>query len=106
MVRFLMDQLADPGLTAKRMFGGHGIYSGGRMFALVYDGQVYIKVSDDEAARSERPVFSPQSGKTFPTFREVSADELEDAEALASLAARAQAAIEASGGRRGSRKRI
>ena len=91
-VQFLLDQLNDPGVEAKRMFGGHGIYRDGGMFALVYDDAVYMKFSEEEAATSERPAFSPRPGQTFRTFREISADELEDPARLAELARNAQRA--------------
>ncbi|HEX2195586.1 MAG TPA: TfoX/Sxy family protein [Actinomycetota bacterium] len=92
MVTFLLDQLDDPAVSARPMFGGHGVYRDGRMFALVYDETVYVKVSDEEANTSDRPPFRPRPNQTFPTFREVSADELEDQETLRDMAARAQAA--------------
>ena len=34
-------------VTARRMFGGHGLYHAGVMFALVADGQLYLKVDDE-----------------------------------------------------------
>ena len=34
------------GVSARRMFGGHGIYKDGLMFALVADEQLYLKVDD------------------------------------------------------------
>lgn len=34
-------------VTAKRMFGGHGIYHAGVMFALLADAQLYLKVDDE-----------------------------------------------------------
>lgn len=92
MVDYLLDQLDDPAISARRMFGGHGIYRDGRMFALVYDETVYVKVSEEEARTSDRPPFRPRPNQTFPTFREVSADELESPQALRELAARGQAA--------------
>ena len=92
MATFLFEQLGDTSVRARRMFGGQGIYRNGRMFALVYDEVVYMKVSDDEAKTSERPPFSPSPDRTFPTFREVTADELEDRAVLARLAEEAQRA--------------
>ena len=91
-VRFLLDQLDDPAVSSKAMFGGHGIYREGLMFALVYDGTVYMKTSEEEAKVSERPAFRPRAGQTFRTFRELSAEELEDAGTLASLAEKARRA--------------
>ncbi len=38
-------------VTARRMFGGHGIYHAGVMFALIADGTLYLKV--DEESRTE-----------------------------------------------------
>src|SRR5574343_1959760 len=37
-------------VSAKRMFGGHGIYHAGVMFALIADGQLYLKVDDQSRA--------------------------------------------------------
>ena len=37
-------------VTARRMFGGHGIYHAGVMFALISDGTLYLKV--DQESRS------------------------------------------------------
>ncbi len=95
MVRYLLDQLEDDSVTARTMFGGHGIYRDGRMFGLVYDGTVYMKVTPEEAARSDRPPFQPDARRTFPTFRQVPADELEDRTALADLTKKAQQAARA-----------
>lgn len=91
-VQHLIDQLRDDAVTSRSMFGGQGVYKAGRMFALVYDGAVYMKFSDETADESGRPAFSPSEGKIFRTFRQVSAEELDDPGALASLAAEAYAA--------------
>jgi DNA transformation protein and related proteins len=32
-----------PELTTRAMFGGHGIYSGGRIFAILVDGEIHLK---------------------------------------------------------------
>lgn len=37
--------------SARRMFGGYGLYGDGLMFALVFDGRLYLKV--DDATKSE-----------------------------------------------------
>ncbi len=34
-------------VTARRMFGGHGIYHAGLMFALISDGTLYLKVDSE-----------------------------------------------------------
>ena len=92
MVQYLLDQLDDPSVSERAMFGGHGIYRDGRMFALVYDGTVYMKVSDEEAKTSDRAPFQPPTGQTIRTFREIGAEELEDRGLLAALVERAQRA--------------
>ena len=51
-VEFLHEVFADFGpITARRMFGGWGLYHGGLMFALVKDGRLYLKA--DEATRHQ-----------------------------------------------------
>ena len=51
-VTYLLEQLAPVGeVSAKRMFGGWGIYHGGRMFGLVAGETLYLKV--DHASRAE-----------------------------------------------------
>lgn len=41
------DLMADiDGVTAKRMFGGRGVYKDGVMFAIISDDVLYFKVSD------------------------------------------------------------
>ena len=50
-VEFVLSQLALTGnCRARAMFGGHGIYQGDTMFAVIADGRLYLKV--DELTRS------------------------------------------------------
>lgn len=45
LVEYLLELLAPlPGVTAKRMFGGYGIFRDGLMFGLVADDTLYLKV--------------------------------------------------------------
>lgn len=44
---------ADGAVSARRMFGGAGIFSGGVMFALVADGVLYLKTDDEGRAAFE-----------------------------------------------------
>jgi DNA transformation protein and related proteins len=46
-------------VTAKRMFGGHGIYHAGLMFALIADGALYLKVDDESLADFEAMGLKP-----------------------------------------------
>jgi len=41
-------------VVVRNMFGGFGIYADGTMFALAYDGLVYLKADRDNAAAFER----------------------------------------------------
>lgn len=62
------------------------------MVTLVHGGTAYVKVSEDEPETSERPAFSPGGARTFRTYRETSAEELESRDLLAPLIAKAQRA--------------
>ncbi len=44
----------------RKMFGGHGIYVGQRMFALEADGQIYLKVDE-----TNRPQFEAAGSHPF-----------------------------------------
>lgn len=46
-VQYIADQLADAGqITYRKMFGEYGIYCDGKIFALVCDNQLFIKVTE------------------------------------------------------------
>jgi len=54
-VLYVLDMLHKFGrVEAKTMFGGHGIYRGGIIFAIVVDGALYIKVDDKNRALFEK----------------------------------------------------
>jgi DNA transformation protein len=44
---FVVDQLGDLGVTARSMFGGHGLYLGESFFGIVYDDRLYLKTGED-----------------------------------------------------------
>jgi len=46
-------------VTVKRMFGGAGLYADGLMFALVFDGVIYLRVDDASVAEFEREDSTP-----------------------------------------------
>lgn len=85
---FVVDQLsrAAPGIRARSMFGGLGIYSNDVFFAVADDDVLYFKVDDtnrpDFEARGLGP-FRPygEDGGAMQYY-EVPADLLEDANAL------------------------
>ncbi len=103
---FVLEQLArtTPGIRARSMFGGVGIYAGELFFALMDDDTLYFKV--DDATRPQfkergMPPFSPygEAGEVMQYY-EVPADVLEDSEELGSWVAAAIAvARRAKGGR-------
>jgi DNA transformation protein and related proteins len=52
---FIRDLFAPFGpVTLKRMFGGAGIYSEGLMFALLFDGAIFLKVDEASIPDFER----------------------------------------------------
>ena len=86
---FVLEQLArtTPGLRARSMFGGVGLYAGDLFFALMDDDVLYFKVDDHTRARFEElgtGPFRPEGdGGQVMQYFEVPAHVLEDAEALA-----------------------
>ncbi len=83
------------GATARRMFGGTGVYAEGRMFALAYGDRLYLKVDDESRAEFEElgsGPFRPNERQTLRSFYEVPEEVASDD---AELAAWARRAIEA-----------
>ncbi len=83
------------GSTARRMFGGVGIYAEGKMFALSHEERIYLKVDDESRAEFDQlgsGPFRPNERQTLKSFYELP-DEVasDDAE----LAAWLHRAIEA-----------
>ncbi len=69
-------------VTCRAMFGGYGIYSGEKFFAIVYKDRVYFKT--DEATRGAYTdagmgPFKPNEKQTLKNYYEVPPDVLEDA---------------------------
>jgi DNA transformation protein and related proteins len=76
-LQFVLDRLGELDVTARSMFGGNGLYSGGLMFGIVYDDALYLKVDDDNRegyldAGSEP--FSPNERQTLTSYYEVPSD--------------------------------
>ena len=89
-VEFVVEQLDPAGdITHKAMFGGHGIWESGDMFALISsDSELYFKVDD-----TTRPRYQDAGSEQFMTmpYWSVPADLLEDREQLLDWAAEAVA---------------
>lgn len=59
-IEYLIEQMAELGfIEAKRMFGGHGIYCDGRMFGLVADDTLFLKVDAQNRALFEAEELEP-----------------------------------------------
>lgn len=94
---FVLEQLAAAGrVTARRMFGGVGLYLDGLFFALMDDDVLYFKTDDTNRPRFQRAgsrPFCPYPDR--PDYQmgywEVPAEVLEDADELAIWAREAQA---------------
>jgi len=93
---FVIDQLTTFGtITAKRMFGGIGLYYDGRFFGLIDDDVVFFRVDDESRAEylaREMPAFRPVRNKPdvrSANYYQVPGEVLEDAEQLVAWARRA-----------------
>ena len=88
---YVLDQLGDwGGVGSRRMFGGAGLYRDGKMFGLIAEDVVYLKVDDSNRADFEAHdvgPFKPYPDKdTVMSFYEVPPDILEDPEAFTAWA--------------------
>ena len=85
------------GITAKRMFGGHGIFRDGLMFGLVADSTLYLKVDDqnigDFAARGLGPFTYEGKGKPMSmSYHQAPEEALDDPDDMIEWAESAYAA--------------
>jgi DNA transformation protein len=94
-VEFVLDRLAPMGAArARAMFGGHGIYDGAVMFAIVVDDTLYFKADrltlPAFAARGLRPFTYTARGKTLTMqYYEAPPEVFEEPEAMRSWAQQA-----------------
>ena len=94
---FVLEQLGRvlPDLRARSMFGGVGLYSGERFFALIDDDTLYFKVDATNRADFEARGMSPfrpgGPGGEVMRYYEVPAEVIEEAEVLRRWAERAVA---------------
>ena len=90
---FVLEQLASlDGLRCRRMFGGHGLYSGEQFFGIVYDGRLYFKTHPDtlpDYLSQHAAVFAPSEKQVLKNYREVPVDILENAQQLNAWARKA-----------------
>jgi DNA transformation protein and related proteins len=107
----VLDQLGRvmPGIRARPMFGGVGIYSGEIFFALIADDRVYFKVDESTRADFEARGMGPfrpfgDEGGTMKYYQ-LPEEILEDPEALRPWAEKAVAVARQTKARRPSRRR-
>jgi len=108
---FVLEQLAAAGkVTARRMFGGIGLYLDGLFFALIDDDTLYFRTDDANRPRYEqagsRPFcpFPDRPGHVM-AYWQVPAEVLEDAEELRTWTRAALAAALAARSKRSVRRR-
>jgi DNA transformation protein len=87
-------------ITARPMFGGHGIYWRETIFGIVFEDRLYLKVDDrskaDYLSRGMGP-FRPNERQTLKSYYEVPTDVVADQEALLSWAGEAIRAAQGTG---------
>lgn len=89
----VVDGLAPLGeVTARSLFGGHGLYWGGTIFGVLFRGRLYLKVDEqskyDYESRGMGP-FRPFERQTLKSYYEVPPEILADPDALSSWAGEA-----------------
>jgi DNA transformation protein and related proteins len=94
-VDYIIDQLSGWGeVSARKMFGGAGLYREGIMFGLIADDVAYLKVDDSNRKYFERAGASPfkpypdKAKTTIMPYYEIPADVLENPTVLAEWAQR------------------
>lgn len=82
------DQLSDwAPVHPRRMFGGVGLFRDKRMFALIFDGVLYLKCNDETAPAFEAVQATPfryqRQGRTVAlSYRQAPAEAIDDDQAL------------------------
>jgi DNA transformation protein len=98
-LQFVLDQLAGlGGVSARRMFGGAGLYLRGGMFGLVADDRAYLRVDDSNRASFEEAgsgPFHPYGAQATMPYYEVPVEVLEDPGDFCAWAEKALAAATA-----------
>jgi DNA transformation protein len=97
-VRYVIESLRPLGpVSARRMFGGHGIYLDGVMFALIATDQLYLKVDQHNRAAYQAAGLQPftydgRSGPIRLSYHEAPGEGFDDPEVLCAWAREAYAA--------------
>ncbi len=87
---YVVDQLETLGpVTARAMFGGHGLYLGDTFFGIVFKDRLYLKVDQTTRDRYEEHgmgPFKPNERQTMRSYYEVPVEVLEDPDDLVAWA--------------------
>ena len=68
-VDFVLDQIENAGeITAKKMFGEYGVFSDGKIFALICDNKLFIKPTESGRAFIQDVVEAPPYKGAKPSF--------------------------------------
>ncbi len=84
-VDFIIDEIGDPLIYAKAMFGGYGLYRNEQFFGIVYDGVLYLKTnSRTRGWYTEEGMhpFRPTPKQTLKNYYELPERALDDRELL------------------------
>jgi len=83
-VDFVLDQIENAGeVTAKKMFGEYGVFSNGKIFALICDNKLFIKPTESGRAFIQNVVEAPPYKGAKPSF--LIEDKIEDRDWLSEL---------------------
>lgn len=83
-VEFVVDQLdEDCAVTFKKMFGEFGLYSAGKLFAVICDDQLFVKPTEGGRAFIGKVIEAPPYPGAKPSL--LIGDRLEDGEWLSEL---------------------
>jgi DNA transformation protein and related proteins len=109
-VAFVVESLRPLGpVSARRMFGGHGVFLDGVMFGLIADDQLYLKVDGENRAAYEAEDLPPFTfagkGRLVETsYRAAPSEGFDDPEVLCDWAREAYAAALRAAGRKARRR--
>ena len=83
-VDFVLEQIQNAGeVTARKMFGEYGIWSNGKIFALICDNKLFIKPTESGRKFIRDVVEAPPYNGAKPSF--LIEDKVEDSEWLSEL---------------------
>jgi DNA transformation protein len=95
---FILDQLRElSGLESRAMFGGFGLYAGGKFFGIIFQGRLYFRTDATTRAiyveRGMKP-FRPNVKQRLKSYYEVPADVIENADELGAWARTAVSTVQ------------